>query len=442
MPSSLLEDTLNQFIAPGGERGTILPVRRAPPRKRAKGETPGRLEPAVPGLFVDILKGLAQTGDTVRDAARGDWNVENPADMQRGINAGLNVSGPGMLSPKPASALGVFGSNLGMARKGVDTGEALADMLRLSRHAKRSQSMANTELEGLWRQHGLSLGPEGQVRFEIPDDGFRVKRDAGANLLGEAKLYGELDDAIAAPFKFTDIFEHPQLLDLYPELKNYGVQPYVGKGAPLGLFSPKEKAFGFNLSRPDGGLIATADEILGTGRHEVQHGIQDLEGLQGGFSVEAGMQVKKKIEDTLKVAYGPNWRARVPYASLPRRDPTAPPGWDVANETSIDDVLDFLPHNLYTRAAGEVEARAADRRGNRRLATPDAVRLTPPHLPSGLSTGVTNPALRHDYPLGGQLLSPGSAIEGVRVMQDALPHELSDWLNAILPKDRRRAAQP
>lgn len=87
--------------------------------------------------------------------------------------------------------------------------------------------------------------------------------------------YGGYGDVVS-PMKIEDLIQHPELFSLYPELKD--IKVYGDKNLPKGTLgkyygSQKEMAI-----HPD----VSVDQIKSIALHELQHGIQKIEGWQAG----------------------------------------------------------------------------------------------------------------------------------------------------------------
>lgn len=124
---------------------------------------------------------------------------------------------------------------------------------------------------------------------EIDDSEAKVNTD-GLKKLWSQGLRGE------GQILLSDIFEHPKLFEIYPELKNIDV--IFGKGIEnasfdgVSIYLNSDKYSGFDFEKTKSSLL-----------HELQHSIQDIENWAKGGNVDLFKDVdlsKIKKEDTLK----------------------------------------------------------------------------------------------------------------------------------------------
>lgn len=141
----------------------------------------------------------------------------------------------------------------------------------------------------IWHQTGWYRGKDDKWRFEINDS--------------QAHLTGRPEGAL------SDVLNFPALFEAYPWLHNVRVERTSGTGN-MGQWNP------------DTGVIQLDEKEQGTATilHEVQHAIQNIEGMSQGNA--------------------PDWVGN----DLPSRS------------------LDFSPHEVYHNTAGEVEARNVETR--------------------------------------------------------------------------------
>lgn len=159
-------------------------------------------------------------------------------------------------------------------------------------------------------------------RFEISDLSFKWK--------GPNKLIPD------APYKLTDLIDHPELFKNYPELKNVEVYPMIGdKSSQQGNI--------INLAITSRGTPVNKKTLL----HEIQHWVQDKEGFAKGGS-----------PDNVYMNYYKEAQQMNPYAS----------------NTELSSIASKKAHDYYYRIAGEIEARDVKARqgliGEERLRTP------------------------------------------------------------------------
>lgn len=119
---------------------------------------------------------------------------------------------------------------------------------------------------------------KGNLKGVISDAAAKVPMEAALDLRfgGKHGGYG----GIINPMNIEDLVQHPELFSLYPELKAIKVygDPHLPKGT-IGKYYTAQKEMAIH---PDMGV----DDIKNIALHELQHGIQKIEGWQGGGSPE------------------------------------------------------------------------------------------------------------------------------------------------------------
>lgn len=136
-----------------------------------------------------------------------------------------------------------------------------ADHYALANAAAMESSM---DMEDIRQQTGWHRGVDGKWRFEISDADAKLKVD-GRALGAQAKPLG-------------DVLDHPALFAAYPELGQLqvSVDPTIAKGG--GEIKGRQIKVGAG---------STSKEILSALLHEIQHGIQSVEGFAAGGSTES-----------------------------------------------------------------------------------------------------------------------------------------------------------
>lgn len=175
---------------------------------------------------------------------------------QWGPQQALNSLSPGMAMAEPGAA-GILGGRLAHTAK-IENMFKAEDMLDAG---KRMSAIRN---ETGWFQ----TPTDNQWKFEIPDTYARLNQH-GLNYAKE----GDFRMGPAAA-----MMDHPALYEAYPQLANdlmYNTvlqKPHNGVG--IGSFTPSSKII--EIEAPD---LRRARVI---GLHELQHGVQDIEGFSGG----------------------------------------------------------------------------------------------------------------------------------------------------------------
>jgi len=268
----------------------------------------------------------------------------------------LNLVGTGMPFAQKGAA-GIFGGRLAQT----------ADKVALAQAEKLSASGAPREQ--IWNDTGWFKGADDKWRFEIPDNITHWKGDP-QRLLGSETVMGEA-------------FYHPELYKSYPEM--YGID------LQKGIFGPSTKGSYQSGGTFDSPTISLAsgkpDSMRSSNLHELQHGIQDIEGFATGgntIGLRPGTPAWGIYQERLKAIRQPASKADLEASGVigPEytyeeylkqhkaaiKDPVSAARLDrAAQDTAV--------RQGYERLAGEVEARNVQRR---RDMTPEELRAKPP----------------------------------------------------------------
>lgn len=170
---------------------------------------------------------------------------------------------------------------------------------------------AGAKPEDIWSATGTFRGAEGKLRQEISDIPAVFREDKlpeAPSLLNVATQYLRDKGVITNPNRdiastgvpedlrkeaidyaktklqqmdqpktlLGNVFEHPELLQAYPELANIKVGRETS-GQYRGMYNPEK-----NVITTGGGLIGGANQARSTMLHELQHAIQETEGMAKG----------------------------------------------------------------------------------------------------------------------------------------------------------------
>jgi hypothetical protein len=170
---------------------------------------------------------------------------------------------------------------------------------------------AGAKPEDIWSATGTFRGAEGKLRQEISDVPAVFREDQlpqAPSLLSVATQYLRDKGIITNPNRdiasigvpeelrqeaidyaktklqqmeqpktlLGNVFEHPELLQAYPDLANIKVGKETS-GMYRGMYNPEE-----NTITTGGGVIGGADQARSTMLHELQHAIQEKEGMAKG----------------------------------------------------------------------------------------------------------------------------------------------------------------
>lgn len=346
---------------------------------------------AVPGM-------LHRPWQTVSAIVHGDREVSEAEMMQAGQDiAGLGMTGA--VVPKPANSVGIFGGRL--AKTADHAALATAEEMAAAGHPR----------EKIWSETGWFQGVDKKWRFEIDDSELKRMVDPRdwigtrngvkmAPSLGAAYDKAAGNVAPGAPMRIKRIFEHDPLDRAYPMGMTDTHEHQGITSIPLELIPEGNSVHGqLLLDGANGKPLVAMNEALLPGQaretalHEWQHVVQAHEGFPGGSSSERARQSVmaannaeidaisasiRGMEVTHPQEFG--WFRKMNAA-------TAMKDWDAAIAAEAElaktkagrelQALDWRRSSIaaseptreqisyfYHRDAGEVEARAVQKRAN------------------------------------------------------------------------------
>lgn len=173
--------------------------------------------------------------------------------------------------------------------------------------------------ESIWQNTKTYWGPvDGKIRQEIPDVGAKLK-----DFIGKGK----------DPAQLQELLDHPKLFEAYPELASLEVRP----GNRFSMGTNRE---GKAVMMVDPAVLKKdKGEFLNVLLHEVQHGVQNIEGFtKGGTLTSASTtQAYRKLTEGLE-------------------------GSNLQNTEAGKRLLQRLATTVYRKIGGEAEARAVQAR--------------------------------------------------------------------------------
>ncbi|CAB4145377.1 hypothetical protein UFOVP473_1, partial [uncultured Caudovirales phage] len=213
----------------------------------------------------------------------------------------------------------------------------------------------------IWNQTGWFKGPDGNWRFEIPDNKASVSLPSGSY---SGPVSGALD--------------HPDLYNAYPKVGAVDSNVRVtANRPPSGSYETLEMD---GVPYGNGYMIASGrnpDELKSAMLHEGQHVVQRIEGSAVGGSPGVGERApfiyKGDMVENLQ-------REKAALEDVMKNAPYGSKEFDAANRRSseIESLIDKAAGlEGYRRLAGEVEARNVQKRMDM---TPEQRQATPPWL--------------------------------------------------------------
>lgn len=302
----------------------------------------GQIGFAVPGVVYNGLSApyRAATGEL------GNYEDNRDEFIKAGSDAAGFATAGGLLTPKPANAVGMFGGRLAKT----------ADHTALAKAEKMASE--GVPREQIWKDTGWFKGVDGKWRFEINDSKATWR-------------YGD-----ETPGPLTNKFSHKELTAAYPDLVDARLSR-DGRGAGGAYIAPF-------ASKPEIFAIGNVPDTRSTLLHELQHGVQAREGFSPGASIDFGHALVD-VERAARDAYNANRKnlGKPPtpddelLAKLGIKQPDVSKPWEDLTSRERLEWNDAGRGRLYWNNAGEAEARAVQKR---RDMTQDQRRERPPWL--------------------------------------------------------------
>ena len=217
----------------------------------------------VAGLFRQVAPGLID-------------NLE-----AQGLFKGVTRSTPSLTPEMFIGGEGI--SNLGKAGL-VDADSLTATMAR----AEQDRGlMSPAEWDKEYGAVGLSYDPTAEkAMFEISDRNVDFQKGIDINTLTNKDYYG-----------FDEIFKAPTLKKSYPEIADVKIlMKDDPQNTALAAFDPENNTIQFNRKSPSW----DSSDPLGTTLHEIQHYVQQREGLTGGESFRGVLNSNPLFTNTYK----------------------------------------------------------------------------------------------------------------------------------------------
>jgi len=247
----------------------------------------------------------------------------------------------------------------------LGVGAKTADRVALA----KAQEMAAKGVapEQIWKDTGWFTGADNKWRFEIPDTASKWQTDP--------KLHSMIAGDKATPIGET--FSHPELYAAYPQLREADLNLMARPTGYKGMYQAGSEGSPPTVTLAPGALPSMRSTAL----HELQHGIQDIEGFaKGGNTI--GLRPGTPAWDI----YQERLRAMTTPLDRDTYSKVAGFGPEGATEKEYRDYLKVIKkpsatadrmaqeygvENAYRRQAGEVEARAVQSRAD---LTPEELR--------------------------------------------------------------------
>lgn len=299
-----------------------------------------------------ILQAKEQGHDGVLLRSSGDGMFKN------------GLTGDTVIALRPEQIKSAIGNNGNFSSSDPDIRRSFAGQQAATadQHALASAQQrleAGEDAEAVRRDTGWHRGADGKWRFEISDADARLK--VGHKGVPVSQLLAGVAQMQAGWYRLADLLDHPALFAAYPDLAAMPVKfmPGSAMGQADGRFNPS-----------NGTLYLHEDlaqrQALSTLLHEVQHGIQNIEGFATGGSPSQFAGVDLAAQAALDRI---NERLNSGEYDMDEYDALLQQKRDILSRAGT-----ASPRELYRRLAGEVEARNTQARqkltDEQRSATP------------------------------------------------------------------------
>lgn len=296
----------------------------------------GREEPVYQDGVMSPVIGTKREGGMLGAVAEPLSYAPGPTGMvATGVDAYAKGGLTGLLSSAGDVVLGAVGGKAGPMLRKIAAGE---NARKIPAAVQKSIDKGyEIGVPGKRVDSKVWMGMEGRPRWEISDRAATV-----------AKGIDDFPDGAM----IDKVLKHDELFKQYPQLKDYRILPL--SKAPNGAKSMEEGALGAHDAKNKiiyvkPGLDKQAQ--LSTILHEIQHGVQDIEGHVSGASSTAAMHLAMNMMENYKAADPEKKR-------LLRAQMKATLDFDPEGNKSIK----TLANKMYSKKYGEVEARTTQER--------------------------------------------------------------------------------
>jgi hypothetical protein len=280
--------------------------------------------PSLIGMLKEAFEAAKIPGKVFKEGMTSDDMIKAGNDFA------LTVGTGGSLVPKPGNSLGIFGGRLAKT--------ANHKMLESAERLER----AGATPDSIWKATGWGRGKDGRWRFEIND--------------AEAKLNSPITHR-SKHVPAERAVDHPELFEAYPQLKTLGLGPLPETSRAYGSYDGVD----INISPGIG-----PDEQRKTLLHELQHGVQYIEGFAKGGNPGMFTNDKQWDVEITKINRSLGLIARrLDAETTPIKEKQALSfAYNQLTRLRSSMVDRSNPYTKYKRLAGEAESRNVENRMN------------------------------------------------------------------------------
>lgn len=272
---------LRQWLTVGDAINPVSDMRRAGEKARVVAN-PDRTTPERIGALGDVL---VDSASVLAPAAAAKYSGK----AAQGV-----VDSLAMASMPADDAAQRFMADQSGAFAGVRA--KTSDLGALERAEDMTASGASRD--DIWRDTGWFQGVDGMWRFEIDDSASRLRARTDEVALKKRPDLGAS-------------FQHQELFDAYPQLSELGLRPDYARASEVrGTYRGDE-----NLVTISPFTLRDRGQARSTILHELQHGVQDIEGFSRGGNVRVGREVAN--DDLWGLAFKAQSKLDETVAALP-----------------------------------------------------------------------------------------------------------------------------
>lgn len=197
---------------------------------------------------------------------------------------------------------------------------------------------------------GLERGAEGRWRMEINDSKIKTnfsKMETVSNLQSQAMDFGQGEAKFG---RLPDVLDHPEFFKSYPEARKVlVVESSENLGDNIAKFHPDD-----NVIQLKSGL--SAEEKKSAILHELQHWIQNFEGLPMNVKDQVSVSLQDQIKGHMIRKYMQHHLEEIDFQNLL--------GLKEKAQEYAKNVIDTADHSVYRSLASEEEAHNVQTRMN------------------------------------------------------------------------------
>jgi hypothetical protein len=304
---------------------------------------------------------------------------------ERVTQASETMRTTGVYDPGPAveTAIALYGANAPFIKPGslgIFGGTLAKNVDRAKLNEAQLLEGRGEHPVSIFQRTGWYRGNEGRWKFEIPDQGAKLKQEVVPELIwtkdaktGEVSAVASgkeyLDTVDPSRIKrMDDLLDHPKLYEAYPWVKDIKIK-VVDDPHFSGSANFEERRISINQNQFD-----DPAELMKTLLHEIQHMIQGREGFAKGANYVREGEFKhdwhNEIDDKLFEASRLWEEAHIELGREPTLADFTPKERELIKKADrlneiykeMQKIAPELAENNYMKTAGEVEARNVERR--------------------------------------------------------------------------------